>query len=158
MPENPPPEHCPALAALALYSGSRTALIGYDCIPAISPELIHPGLPDRFMRYLEAVKHAHRVAGISGAAAREFEGFVEMLAAQGLAGPAVVECVLPVEMPPGEPVRLDRGTAGRLHRQLRAAEEPAGRARGRRAALAGGPGLPAGVHRRQRSWPPSSTR
>lgn len=104
LPENPPPEHAPALAAISLYSGSRTALIGYDCIPAISPELIHPGLPDRFMRYLEAVKHAHRVAGISGAATREFEGFVQMLAAQGLTGPAVVECVLPVEMPPGEPV------------------------------------------------------
>jgi glycosyltransferase involved in cell wall biosynthesis len=104
IPENPPPEHCPALAAMSLYSGSRTALIGYDCIPAISPELIHPGLPDRFMRYLEAVKHAHRVAGISGAATREFEGFVDMLAAQGLPGPSVVECILPVEMPPGEPV------------------------------------------------------
>lgn len=104
--ENPPPEHCPALAALALYSGSRTALIGYDCIPAISPELIHPGLPDRFMRYLQAVKHADRVAGISGAATREFEGFVDMLAAQGLPGPSVVECVLPVEMPPGAPATI----------------------------------------------------
>jgi glycosyltransferase involved in cell wall biosynthesis len=104
IPENPPPEHCPALAAMSLYSGSRTALIGYDCIPAISPELIHPGLPDRFMRYLEAVKHAHRVAGISVAATREFEGFVDMLAAQGLPGPSVVECILPVEMPPGEPI------------------------------------------------------
>lgn len=104
VPENPPPEHCPALAALALYSGSRTGLIGYDCIPAISPELIHPGLPDRFMRYLEAVKYAHRIAGISGAATREFEGFADMLMAQGLPGPTVVECVLPVEIPPGEAV------------------------------------------------------
>jgi glycosyltransferase involved in cell wall biosynthesis len=103
VPENPPPEHCPALAAVSLYSGSRTALIGYDCIPAISPELIPPGQPDRFMRYLEAVKHADRVIGISGAATREFEGFVDMLAAQGLPGPTVVECALPVEMPPGEP-------------------------------------------------------
>ncbi|UOY01222.1 glycosyltransferase family 4 protein [Blastococcus sp. PRF04-17] len=103
-PENPPPEHCPAVAAMSLYSGSRTGLIGYDCIPAISPDLIPPGLPDRFMRYLEAVKHAHRVAGISAAATREFAGFVDMLVAQGLRGPSVVECVLPVEMPPGEPV------------------------------------------------------
>jgi glycosyltransferase involved in cell wall biosynthesis len=104
LPENPQPEHCPALAAMALYSGNRTALIGYDCIPAISPELIHQGLPDRFMRYLQAVKHAHVVAGISAAATREFEGFVDMLAAQGLPGPSVVECVLPVEVPPGEAV------------------------------------------------------
>jgi glycosyltransferase involved in cell wall biosynthesis len=103
LPENPKPEHCPALAALALYSGSRTAFIGYDCIPAISPELIHPGLPDRFMRYLQAVKYAQRVAGISAAATREFRGFVDMLVAQGLPGPEVIQCDLPVEVPPGAP-------------------------------------------------------
>jgi glycosyltransferase involved in cell wall biosynthesis len=107
LPENPKPEHCPALAAMASSSGNRTALIGYDCIPAISPELIHQGLPDRFMRYLEAVKHAHRVAGISAAATREFEGFVDMLPAQGLRGPSVVECPLPVEVPFGEPGTKD---------------------------------------------------
>jgi glycosyltransferase involved in cell wall biosynthesis len=114
LPENPPPEHCPALAAMSLYSGSRTALIGYDCIPAISPELIHPGLPDRFMRYLQAVKHAHRVAGISGAATQEFKGFVDMLAAQGLPGPSAVECVLPVEMPPGKPAEAAEAAASPL--------------------------------------------
>jgi glycosyltransferase involved in cell wall biosynthesis len=107
LPENPQPEHCPALAAVALYSGSRLGLIGYDCIPVISPELIHPGLPDRFMRYLEAVKHADRVAGISAVATREFQGFVDMLAAQGLPGPSVVQCALPVEVPPGEPAAGD---------------------------------------------------
>jgi glycosyltransferase involved in cell wall biosynthesis len=106
LPENPAPEHCPALAAMALFSGSRLGLIGYDCIPALSPELIHEGLPDRFMRYLEAVKHAHRVAGISAAATREFEGFVEMLGSQGLPGPEVVRCVLPVEVPPGGPAAV----------------------------------------------------
>jgi glycosyltransferase involved in cell wall biosynthesis len=104
LPENPKPEHCSALASMAQFSGNRTALIGYDCIPAISPELIHEGLPDRFMRYLEAVKHAHRVAGISASATREFESFVDMLPAQGLRGPSVVECALPVEVPPSEPV------------------------------------------------------
>lgn len=102
--ENPAPERCPALAAMSLFSGNRTALIGYDCIPAISPELIHAGLPDRFMRTLEVVKHAHCVAGISAGATREFEGFVDMLSAQGLRGPSVVECALPVEVPAGEPV------------------------------------------------------
>lgn len=101
LPENPPPEHCPALAALSLYTTSRVGLIGYDCIPVTSPELIHAELPDRFMRYLSVVKHAERVAGISAAAAQEFRGFRDMLGAQGLSGPAVVECPLPVEVPPG---------------------------------------------------------
>jgi glycosyltransferase involved in cell wall biosynthesis len=101
--ETPPPEHCPPLAAVSLYSGNTVGVLGYDCIPAISPELIHEGLPDRFMRYLQVVKHADRVAGISGAATREFRGFVDMLVAQGLTGPAVVEVSLPVQVPPGDP-------------------------------------------------------
>jgi glycosyltransferase involved in cell wall biosynthesis len=102
LPENPAPEQNPLLSAMSLYSGNTVGLIGYDCIPVISPELIHEGLPDRFMRYLETVKHAHRIAGISAGATREFEGFVDMLAAQGLPKPTVVECALPVEVPPGE--------------------------------------------------------
>ncbi|TFV85693.1 glycosyltransferase family 1 protein [Blastococcus sp. CT_GayMR20] len=104
LPENPAPDHCAALTALSLYSGSTVGLIGYDCIPLISPELIHEGLPDRFMRYLEPVKHARRVVGISAAATREFRGFVSMLSAQGLEGPTVVECSLPVEVPAGDDV------------------------------------------------------
>lgn len=100
--ETPPPEHGSALAALARFSGNRLSLVGYDCIPLISPELIHPGLADRFMRFLETVKHAHRLAGISATASREFRGFADMLVAQGLAGPEVVSCPLPVEAPPGD--------------------------------------------------------
>ncbi|WP_051515778.1 glycosyltransferase family 4 protein [Candidatus Blastococcus massiliensis] len=103
LPENPPPEHCPALAALAVHSGNRVALIGHDCIPVISPELIHTGLPDRFTRYLEVVKHAERVAGVSASAAREFRGFTQMLAAQGLTGPDVAVCPEPSEIPSGQP-------------------------------------------------------
>jgi glycosyltransferase involved in cell wall biosynthesis len=101
LPENPAPEHNPMLVAMSLYSGSTVGLIGYDCIPIISPELIHEGLPDRFTRYLETVKHADRIVGISAGATREFRGFVDMLAAQGLRRPAVLECALPVEVPPG---------------------------------------------------------
>jgi glycosyltransferase involved in cell wall biosynthesis len=104
LPEYPMPEHCPMLAALSLYSGSTLAMVGYDAIPVISPDLIHPGLSDRFMRYLQAVKHASRVAGISAAATLEFRGFGDMLAAQGLSGPEVVECALPVQVPDGAPV------------------------------------------------------
>jgi glycosyltransferase involved in cell wall biosynthesis len=104
LPEYPQPEHCPMLAALSLYSGSSLGMVGYDAIPVISPDLIHTGLPDRFMRYLQAVKHASRVAGISAAATLEFRGFGDMLAAQGLPGPEVVECALPVHVPDGEAV------------------------------------------------------
>lgn len=100
-PENPAADHCPQVAALARFSGNEVAMIGYDFIPAISPELIHPGLPQQFMQYLEAVKFAHRVVGISAAATREFAGFVDMLAAQGLPGPTVSACPLPVEVPAG---------------------------------------------------------
>jgi len=104
LPENPAPDHSAAIAALASYSGSTVGLIGYDCIPVISPDLIQAQLPDRFMRYLQVVKHAHQVVGISASAAREFRGFVQMLGAQGLQGPAVSECALPVEVPPGASV------------------------------------------------------
>jgi len=104
LPEIPPPEHCGILAALAQHSGNHVALVGHDCIPVISPELIHESLPDRFTRFLEIVKHAHRVAGVSASAAREFRGFAEMLPAQGLSGPTVVKCPLPVESPPADAV------------------------------------------------------
>lgn len=104
LPENPAPDRSAAIAAIASYSGSTVGLIGYDCIPAISPELIQAQLPDRFMRYLQVVKHAHRVVGISASAAREFRGFGQMLSAQGLQGPSVTDCVLPVEVPHGASV------------------------------------------------------
>lgn len=100
LPEVPSPEHCPLIAALATSSGNRVALIGHDCIPVISPELIHSGLPDRFTRYLETVKHAHRVMAVSEAAGREFRGFTDMLVAQGLTGPSVVVCPNAGEIPP----------------------------------------------------------
>jgi glycosyltransferase involved in cell wall biosynthesis len=104
LPENPPSEHGPALAAISRYSGNTVGSVGYDLIPVISSDLIHAGLADRFTRYLEVVKFADRVAGISASATLEFQGFVNMLGPQGLPGPAVVECPLPVEVPAGDPV------------------------------------------------------
>ncbi len=99
LPENPEPSRCPSLAALAQHSGNAVTVIGYDCIPVVSPELIHPGLPDRFVRYLSVVKHARAVAGISASATEEFRGFSAMMPSQGLPGPEVVEVALPVEVP-----------------------------------------------------------
>lgn len=100
LPESPPPQRCALLACLAQHSGNTVSVIGYDCIPVISPELIHPGLPDRFVRYLTVMKHVHTIAGISASAATEFEGFARMVSAQGMTPPRVTECVLPVEVPP----------------------------------------------------------
>jgi glycosyltransferase involved in cell wall biosynthesis len=85
---------------MAMHSGNEVALIGHDCIPIISPELVHAELPDRFTRYLETVKYAQRVVGVSASAAREFRGFAQMVGAQGLPGPEVGICRLPVETPP----------------------------------------------------------
>lgn len=100
--ENPEPQRCPSLAALAQYSGNTVTAIGYDCIPVVSPELIHPGLPDRFMRYLTVVKHSRVIAGISASATEEFSGFSQMMPVQGLPSPRVVEVALPVEVPVAE--------------------------------------------------------
>ena len=106
LPENPSPQRCPSLAALAQHSGNVVTAIGYDCIPVVSPELIHPGLPDRFMRYLSVVKHAAVLAGISASATAEFAGFADMMPSQGLPAPRVVEVVLPVAVPdPGAGAR-----------------------------------------------------
>lgn len=100
LPENPEPQRCPSIAAIAQFSGNAVTAIGYDCIPVVSPELIHPGLPDRFVHYLSVVKHARTVAGISTSATEEFRGFAQMMPSQGLPGPEVVEVALPVEVPP----------------------------------------------------------
>ncbi len=90
----------PRMAALARHSGNVVSLIGYDCVPIVSADLVPPEEPAKFVRYLEIVKHAHRVAAISNSAAIEFEGFVDALPTQGLAGPTVVECMLASERDP----------------------------------------------------------
>ncbi len=95
-----PDQHaCQPLAALAEHSGNRVVAIGYDCIPVVSAEYVPSAEPDRFVRYLTIIKHADRVAGISASAKAEFQGFADMMPVQGLAGPAVTECELPVEVP-----------------------------------------------------------
>jgi glycosyltransferase involved in cell wall biosynthesis len=72
--------------------------IGYDCIPVVSAEMVPLVEPNRFVKYLTVVKHARRVAGISVSAAQEFQGFADMLPAQGLPAPTVVECALPADV------------------------------------------------------------
>ncbi|MGW6131531.1 glycosyltransferase [Cellulomonas sp. NPDC055163] len=99
LPEVPAPHLCASTAALAEHSGNAVSIVGYDCIPVVSADLMPPVEPNRFVRYLTIVKHATRVSGISVSAAAEFRGFAHMLPAQGLEGPDVTECMLPVEVP-----------------------------------------------------------
>jgi glycosyltransferase involved in cell wall biosynthesis len=95
VPEVPFPDYASRLASMARHSGCAVKLIGYDCIPLVSADLVAPHEHEKFARYLEVVKYASTVACISDAAAEEFAGFSDMLASQGLRGPTVVSVPLP---------------------------------------------------------------
>ncbi|WP_448061623.1 glycosyltransferase family 4 protein [Cellulomonas hominis] len=85
------------MLALARYSRSRTGVIGFDCVPLSSGETIAEGMGSAFASNLAAVRHMDRVATISRAAAREYEGWRAMLAGTGLTGPEITPVLLPVE-------------------------------------------------------------
>ena len=87
------------LTALAQFSGNAVAAIGYDAIPVVSADLRPVVEPDQFVGYLNVVKHATRIAGISSSATAEFRGFSEAVRAQGLPGPDVLEVQLAADEP-----------------------------------------------------------
>jgi len=89
--------------ALAEFSGNRTAVIGFDCVPLTSAETTAVGMGSLFAKNLRAVAEMDRVAAISSAAATEYRGWRDMLAGIGLTGPEVTEVMLPdaVESPDG---------------------------------------------------------
>jgi glycosyltransferase involved in cell wall biosynthesis len=97
--EVPFPGACERLAALAQFSDNEVVAIGYDCIPAVSANLVPAGETNRFARYLVVIKHARIVASIGATATMEFRGFASALPAQGLRGPLVLEVPLPVGTP-----------------------------------------------------------
>jgi len=99
LPEVPAPALCAPLAAMAELSGNTVSLIGYDAIPVVSADTMPRDEPERFVHYLTLVKHAAVVSAISTSAGEEFSGFVDMLPTQGLRGPSVHVCTLPVEIP-----------------------------------------------------------
>lgn len=108
LPEVPAAAHCARLAALAEHSGNRVAVLGHDCIPVVSADLLPVAEPTKFVRYLTVVKHADVVATNSASTAQEFGGFVSALPTQGLTGPQVVSCPLATEV---DARRLQRATA-----------------------------------------------
>lgn len=95
--EVPAREACGRFATLAQWSGNRLLVVGHDCIPVVSALAVPIEEPNRFVHYLTAIKYTSVVAGVSVSATQEFRGFAAMLAAQGLEGPRVVECRLPVD-------------------------------------------------------------
>jgi glycosyltransferase involved in cell wall biosynthesis len=99
------------LSTLARFSGNQLAIVGYDCIPVVSADLVPVADTSRFVKYLSMVKHAQRVAAISASATVEFQGFVDALPTQGLQGPVVVECMLPTPPPVGHTPRADAPAA-----------------------------------------------
>lgn len=94
--EVPFPDACDRVAAMARYSGNAIVAVGYDCIPALSADMVPPPESNRFGHYLNVVKVMRRVGCIGATATTEFSGFCRALPAQGLAGPDVVEIPLPV--------------------------------------------------------------
>jgi glycosyltransferase involved in cell wall biosynthesis len=92
---------CAEAACLAEYSGSRIGVLGHDTIPISSADTVPEPESERFSKFLDVVKHADFVAGVSRSAANEFAGFVHALPAQGLRGPRVAAVPNAVEPPAG---------------------------------------------------------
>jgi glycosyltransferase involved in cell wall biosynthesis len=90
-------ERSPLVASLARFSGTAVNAIGYDAIPIVSRENVNRREAVKFSAYLAAIKWMSNVIAISAAAAEEFGGFTDMLRSQGLAGPRVVEILLPAD-------------------------------------------------------------
>ncbi|MCC2335680.1 glycosyltransferase family 4 protein [Cellulomonas wangsupingiae] len=103
-------ERTERILALARWSGSRTGVVGFDCVPITSAETIGTGMGAAFAQNLAAVRHMDRVATISHAAAGEYRGWRRMLTGAGLDGPEIAPVVLPVEAQPAsaEDVRRAR--------------------------------------------------
>jgi glycosyltransferase involved in cell wall biosynthesis len=86
--------------ALVRYSGNRSSVIGFDCVPMTTAETVEGGMGSAFAHYLSAVAQVDRLAAISEASAVEFRGWRAMLKGAGLTGPEITPVSLPVEVPP----------------------------------------------------------
>ena len=84
--------------SLAQYSRCHTAAIVYDCVPLTSSETLINWAGDTFSWHLSALRHFNRLAAISEAAAGEFRGWRQALAAIGQKGPDITAVSLPVQV------------------------------------------------------------
>lgn len=99
LPEVPEAWQCDVLTALVRNTDNRVVAIGHDCIPVVSSDMLPQREPNKFVHYLSLIKHIDRISTVSRSAAIEFGGYSSCLPAQGLAGPEVVACPLPIEVP-----------------------------------------------------------
>jgi glycosyltransferase involved in cell wall biosynthesis len=67
------PARAQALQALLQFSGSRGAMIGFDCVPLTSAETTAEGMSGGFSMMLAAIAHGARIAAISAGAANEYQ-------------------------------------------------------------------------------------
>ncbi|HLZ37993.1 MAG TPA: glycosyltransferase [Mycobacteriales bacterium] len=91
------PERARRQLAMAEFSGSATAVIGFDCVPLTTAETTAYGMSGGFAWNLAAVARMDRVAAISTSAATEYRGWRQMLPGAGLRGPDITPIPLPVE-------------------------------------------------------------
>lgn len=99
------------LAALARFSGVRTAVIGFDCVPVTSAETTAEAMGGAFAQNLAAVRDFDRVGAISHAAATEYSGWGRMCRAAGWPSPEVRAIPLPTEAAPPVPGAYERFVA-----------------------------------------------
>lgn len=116
LPEVPLPDVAERLAAVAQYSGNSVVVVGHDCIPVVSADMLPTEDANKFAHFLTVAKRAKRIACVGVSAAAEFGGFASAVGAQGLPAPWVGEVPEPVpavgevsDGPPGQ-----TGPAGRL--------------------------------------------
>jgi glycosyltransferase involved in cell wall biosynthesis len=94
------PRRTERIQAMAQYSGCRTGVIGFDCVPITTAETVAAGMGGAFAGSLAAVRHMNRVAAISQGAADEYGGWRRMLHGSGETGPDIRAIPLPVQAAP----------------------------------------------------------
>ena len=107
-----PPDHCRRILALAEHSRNEVVALGYDCIPVTSAGTVAQGMATNFAYSLACLRHAARVAMISGAAADEFRGVMDMGAGRRGSSPDVAAIPLPAEAREPSPEDLAEAESG----------------------------------------------
>jgi glycosyltransferase involved in cell wall biosynthesis len=113
VPDVPPLDAVPRLAALARLSGNRLAVVGHNLLPVVAADLRSLPEANRAARSLEVLKYADVVATVGAATHAEYAGLIAGLSSQGLPGPSVVGVSAPAAAPVPVPQQPADGATGR---------------------------------------------